>query len=374
MSVHQISNECPTLHTYLLPKYLSRTFILRRTNVRLDMGEKRRLERDNHVAGSNGSSKSRKRQKNSDGNHQSTRSIPSKTNPHLPNVPSAFPSSKPSRTQTFPSLPPISNELLRKAVFVHPSTRSHKDASARDDSMTYEQLEFLGDAYIELIATRLIHVRFPNFNVGERAQTRESLVKNETLANFSRLYGFDEPGVIKVNGHERETGGKHWIKILGDVLEAYVAAVIESDPSNGFQVVEEWLTALWEPQLSKFAAKAGESPRVNVGELKDKLQTLLMNPRAGVKIKFVDTVPPRLDRASGKTWTVKEVRLTGWGYEDKTLGRGENTNGKVAEAMAIQDALDKNMDLIMEANAMKKEFERKLKESQEAAAQVEEGI
>lgn len=340
------------------------------------MGEKRRLERDALGSQQNGHKQSHKRRKGS--NEQHHQSVPSSGHLQtygydLPKVPPYMPPQHSSSTtfgDQYIALPPIHNDKLRKAIFMHPNTRTNKDAGARDDTMTYEPLEFLGDAYIEVIATRIIHTRFTGFNVGERSQAREMLVKNETLAEFSKMYGWDAAGMIKTSGRERLDGGARWTKILGDVFEAYVGAIIDNDKEGGFATAEHWLQGLWEPYLSTLEKKANANPRINVGELKDKLQNLLMNPKAGVKITYANAVPPCEDKGKGKTWYTREVVLDGWGHFNKSLGHGESANSKTADGLAIQDAFAKNMDLIMEANTKKKDYERKAKELREATEAI----
>ena len=304
-----------------------------------------------------------KRQKSNDVSKLDARFPPSRS--QQPSIP-PYSATKPLNSQKsngLPQLPPISDSKLAAAVFTHTSARSYDVAAVKDDSTTYEPLEFLGDAYIEVIATRILHSRFSHFNTGKKAQTREALVNNKTLAEFARGYGFDKPGVIKHFGDEAESAKDRWIKILGDVMEAYVGAVVESDPQNGFKAAEEWLTALWAPKLLALADEA--KPILNVSDLKTKLNTWLMNATAGTKIEFADYQPKQTFRETGKCKYFREVRFTGWGHEKKLLGRGEAWNIKQADAEAIQDAFHQNMPLIVAANATKKDYERKRKEEKE---------
>lgn len=330
-----------------------------------DMGEKRSRQHD----GQHESKSKRHEIDNSSASQAQISKLNSKFPPQtsgLPLVPhyQAHKALGDSRNEDLPPLPPMSNPKLAAAVFVHPTARSEADAKVRDDSATYDPLEFLGDAYIEVIATRLLHARFPHFHTGKKAQTREQLVKNETLAEYARAYGFDKPGVIKANGEEMLNTESRWTKILGDVIEAYVGAVVESDPEKGFKMAEEWLTALWTPKLLAVGNEA--RPSLNVSDLKMKMNNLLQNAVARVMVEYTETKPS--EHSEGKTRYFREVRLTGWGHEKKVLGRGEALSMKQAEAVAIQDAFEKNMPLIMEANAVKKEFERKNKEEKERNA------
>lgn len=152
----------------------------------------------------------------------------------------------------FPALPPIREEF-REAVFTHKSLHTVSRELAIND-VTYERLEFVGDAYLELLASRLIDGYYPYLPAGRMSQLRELLVKNETLAEYSKSYGMDKKirvgaDVDVLRKDSKGKGNKGWTKILGDVMEAYVAAVIKSDPLTGFETAERWFTALWAPKL-----------------------------------------------------------------------------------------------------------------------------
>jgi ribonuclease III len=162
---------------------------------------------------------------------------------HVP----AYIAEKMSQAKDLPSLPHISEPYLQEAVFTHFMAHDQTNPKGMHDPdrITYDRLEFLGDAYIELISSRLIYSRWPHLDVPELSTLREQLVKNETLSKFSNAYGL--PDRLKHGGHMTDT--KAWSKITADVFEAYVAGIILSDPINGFQTAEKWLTELWAPQL-----------------------------------------------------------------------------------------------------------------------------
>jgi len=152
-------------------------------------------------------------------------------------------SPQPPHQNSLPPLPPILSPALESAAFTHASL-------CNPNTPSYERLEFLGDAYIELIATRLIYPAFPTLTPGRMSQKRELLVKNETLAEYALAYGFDKRARLPRDFFGLGSGrGKLWTKTMGDLFEAYVAAVVLSDPKGGFETVEAWLTELWREKL-----------------------------------------------------------------------------------------------------------------------------
>ena len=76
----------------------------------------------------------------------------------------------PRNSKGLPMLPPITDLRLLSAPFTHTSTLPHYIAPTSTN--TYEPLEFLGDAYLEIIATRLIFDRYQQHNVGGGIQSR----------------------------------------------------------------------------------------------------------------------------------------------------------------------------------------------------------
>lgn len=169
---------------------------------------------------------------------------------------------------------------------------------------------------------------------------REALVRNETLCEFARLYGFDrklKTATMTVGGGGGSAASKDRTKIYADVFEAYVAAVILSDPTSyhaGFDVARSWLEKLWEPRLSSF--KKITEPDVKAKETLAKL-VLLKN----VKLNYVDEREMTIDRERGKYTCYVGVYLTGLGYHNQHLGSGvgdsKNNAGHQAASAALRN-------------------------------------
>jgi ribonuclease-3 len=277
---------------------------------------------------------------------------------------------------SFPALPSITDPDLASAPFKHGSTAHNRNNSHGKPTVTYERLELLGDAYIELIASRLLYERFGHLPAGQQSQLRELLVKNETLAEYSRAYGFDKQ--VKVASLEimveeaRGKGNKGFNKVLGDVFEAYLAAVIVADSENGFAIAEKWLTALWAPKLLA-AARYDRSnvvrPDVSLNHHDDADPRTVYNPAAKADLqkrilshavtlsyeRYKDTVELKGDQL-GQNRHFIALYLTGYGYERKVLGKGEGKSKVEAGNWAATEAM------FGEAKGIVDECEEKLKE------------
>ena len=253
------------------------------------------------------------------------------------------------RPSTLPPLPQIQKKAFETAAFTHPSSLSCDTASKVD--ISYDRLEFLGDAYIELMATRVIFPRFPSLTAGRLSQKRETLVKNETLAEYALAYGFDEkaklPKTYSMPGKESR---KLWLKAMGDIFEAFIAAVIISDPAQGFQVVEAWLAALWE---SKLSSQKREDTEMVDPKAKTRLAAKIMGK--GIKINYRDEAPPVEIRHEGKLIFQIGVYLTGWGWGDQYLGSGKGLSKQEAGQRAAADALGN--PLTAQVASIKRDFD-----------------
>jgi dsRNA-specific ribonuclease len=260
-----------------------------------------------------------------------------------------------------PQAPPITDIGLANAPFMHTSALPAYVSPTGTNS--YEPLEFLGDAYLEVIATRLIHARFPLHSVGQKAGLRELLVKNETLAEYSQAYGFGD----RLTSAHKDRHGPAWTKVLGDVFEAYLACVIIQDSTDaGFAAAEQWLTELWAPKILQWRA-AGDglhdmSKQPNQPlDAKTDLNRLLVGKEA--KLEYREEKAMQLIKEGNRTIFFMGVYLTGWGFQNQHLGSGEGRSKQIAGTNAAEEAMRSAQDIIQLAHQRKIAFERQFKKS-----------
>lgn len=96
-----------------------------------------------------------------------------------------------------------------------------------DDSFistdSYERLEFLGDAVLDLIVTEVIFAKFPDENEGFLTKLRAKLVKGDALAEYARELELSDLLVI---GERAQGQGIEFSKsVLADVFEALIGAM-----------------------------------------------------------------------------------------------------------------------------------------------------
>ncbi|KAG0647953.1 Ribonuclease III [Hyphodiscus hymeniophilus] len=281
----------------------------------------------------------------------------------------------------FPALPQILDITLETAVFTHQGI-----TAGRAGDLSYERLEWVGDSYLELTCTLLIAQTFPAFSPGKTSQLRERCVKNLTLAAYARYYGFDQRARIPQEylDSKHPTKDQDMTKIMGDIFEAYVAAVVLSDPENGVARVTEWLKQLWALELKKDIVEGERNPKfdspmwnlrgavdnveirssttVELGP-KDQLQKLLGSK--GIRLAYREAAPTKKDRSNKLPLFTIGVYLDGYGKKELQLGYGKGNGKKDAGQRAAQMALD-NKKLMKELTDKKKLHDAQIEREREA--------
>ncbi|KAK4175939.1 ribonuclease III domain-containing protein [Triangularia setosa] len=239
---------------------------------------------------------------------------------------------------TLPPLPPILDPTLEAAALTH----SGRKKSPSD--LSYERLEWIGDVYLELIASELIYSTFPTIPEGEMSRRRELLIRNSTLSAFSIRYGLDKranfPEEFQLAGRPKGStaNAKRKEKALADIFEAYVGAIVRSDPANGYKNAVAWLKALWGPLLEQEVKVEEGGGREIDKEQNPKVRLEQLIGASHVKIEYRD-LP-----GTGERWVDKQpqfgigVYFTGWGEENVLLGEAWDFGKKGAGHKAAEKA------------------------------------
>ena len=154
--------------------------------------------------------------------------------------------------------------LLRQAL-VHRSFLNEQGGSPLD---SYERMEFLGDAVLELVVSTELYSRLPNLGEGELTKSRAALVCRESLSQAAR--GLNLGDYVLLGRGEQATGGRHRESTLAAVFEALVAAVYLD---QGYEVARQFILGLMSSQLQQFhdQGKAPENPK---SRLQERFQSL----------------------------------------------------------------------------------------------------
>lgn len=157
-------------------------------------------------------------------------------------------------------------ELLRRA-FTH---RSYLNEHREEGFEHNERLEFLGDAVLELVATRHLYERFPEKNEGELTALRSALVNTNTLSEAASSLSMNDYLLLS-RGEAKDTGRARAF-LLANTFESVVGALYLDQgyeaagafiEKNLFPKIEEILEKrLWQDAKSHFQEKVQEEDGV----------------------------------------------------------------------------------------------------------------
>jgi ribonuclease-3 len=129
-------------------------------------------------------------------------------------------------------------ELLEQAL-VH---RSFVNEQGWSPSDSYERMEYLGDAVLELAISEELYRRCPDLPEGELTKARSALVCRETLAQVARKSNLGES--LCLGKGEEANGGRQRESILASAFEALVAAVyLDQDYAKAQQFILRMMAA-----------------------------------------------------------------------------------------------------------------------------------
>ncbi|KEP69195.1 ribonuclease [Thioclava dalianensis] len=127
-------------------------------------------------------------------------------------------------------------ELLLRAL-----THSSISTTTRPDN---QRLEFLGDRVLGLVMAEALFEADRAASEGQLAPRFNALVRKEACADVARQ--IDLGAVLKLGRSEMMTGGRRKLALLGDAMEAVIAAVYLD---TGFDGARALILRLWGARL-----------------------------------------------------------------------------------------------------------------------------
>lgn len=213
------------------------------------------------------------------------------------------------------SIPSEHVHLFTKAL----RHRSIVDNEKYEAHETYERLEFLGDAVLDLIVTEILFKAYPIENEGFLTKLRSKIVKGNTLSELAKKLKLNE--VLEV-GHRATGQGIELSKsVLADVYEAIVAAIYVS---QGYEFTFQFVEA----NLNEFLDI--ETIEKKIDNFKSLLMEYTQSEKAPLpEYRIVSETGP----GHNKTFSVA-VFLSG-----EKHGTGQGKSKKEAEQVAAKNAL-----------------------------------
>lgn len=207
-------------------------------------------------------------------------------------------------------------ELLLRAV-----THSSLSSPTRPDN---QRLEFLGDRVLGLVMAEALLGADKGASEGQLAPRFNALVRKETCAEVARGLGLGE--VMKLGRSEMLSGGRRREALLGDAMEAVIAAV---HMDGGFEAARALVLRLWADRIASVESDARDPKTA----LQEWAQARGMPPpsyteegRSGPDHQPVFTVRVTLANDEGETARAGTKRVAEQQAAKALLARMEKTN------------------------------------------------
>jgi ribonuclease-3 len=201
----------------------------------------------------------------------------------------------------------IKNEDLLLTALTHSSYANENNVES------YERLEFLGDAVLELATSEYFYLYYKG-DEGKMTKTRASYVCEEALFEYSNAIGLT-PHIRVGNGVDQKTQS-----IVADCFESVLAVIYLE---HGFSVAKKYALNIIVPYVEENVKFIIDS--------KSYLQEMVQMDKGTIEYKIINETGPQ----NNKTYEV-EVYVDNIKY-----GTGTGRNKKEAEQNAARDAIDK---------------------------------
>lgn len=193
--------------------------------------------------------------------------------------------------------------------------------------MSYERLEFIGDAVLGAVTATYLHERYPDQAEGFLSKMRTKLVNGKMLGFLSAKLGFPKFAIL--SKQVEDVQGRDNYKIMEDVFEAFIGAIytdLNETTQNGYQIAERWIIAIFEKYLD-FA---------ELIQIRNNFKDMLVQ-----YMQHTHQDAPRFYEM--RVHTAQNQKVFTYCVKDRSglvLGSAKGNNKKEAENNAAKEALD----------------------------------
>ncbi|MEP3055674.1 MULTISPECIES: ribonuclease III [Ascidiaceihabitans] len=184
----------------------------------------------------------------------------------------------------------IGHVFANPALLTRAVTHASMSSPTREDN---QRLEFLGDRVLGLVMAEALFAGDASATEGQMAPRFNALVRKEACADVARDIGLGE--VLRLGRSEMVSGGRRKNALLGDAVEAVIAAVYLD---AGFAAARDMILRLWGARIGQVEEDARDAKTA----LQEWAQARKMAPpryvetqRSGPDHAPVFTIAARLD-------------------------------------------------------------------------------
>ncbi|MDD9726972.1 ribonuclease III [Roseovarius sp. SK2] len=216
----------------------------------------------------------------------------------------------------------LGHEFGRPELLVRAVTHGSMTTANRDDN---QRLEFLGDRVLGLVIAEALLESDKGAAEGQLAPRYNALVRKETCAEVARQIDLGQ--VLKLGRSEMMSGGRRKQALLGDAMEAVIAAVYRD---AGFDAAQEVILRLWGDRVTSVKADARDAKTA----LQEWAQAQGLAPPV-----YAETARSGPDHAP--QFTI-EARLENGEAEEATAGAKRQAEQSAAKALLARVAANKS--------------------------------
>lgn len=210
------------------------------------------------------------------------------------------------------------NYDLIHLAFIHKSyVNEHREEQIDDN----ERLEFLGDAVLELIATKHLFENYPDQDEGEMTSYRSALVKGKNLAEIAKELNLSD--FLRLSKGEENSGGRQKNYILANTLEALIGAIYMD---SGYSMAEKFIKKFIIAKLDQIIEQG-----LHI-DSKSRFQELCQEIREST---------PHYELITAAGPDHQKIFTMGAFIDDELIAQGQGTSKQKAENQAAQKALKK---------------------------------
>ena len=145
----------------------------------------------------------------------------------------------------------LGHEFQRPELLIRALTHPSISTPQRPDN---QRLEFLGDRVLGLIVAEALLLADKSASEGQLAPRFNALVRKETCAEVARDIGLGD--VLRLGRSEMLSGGRRKDALLGDAMEAVIAAIYRD---SGFEAAQRVVLRLWGDRIAQVRPDARDA-------------------------------------------------------------------------------------------------------------------
>ena len=217
----------------------------------------------------------------------------------------------------------FTNKKIKNILYINESL-THSSAN---NEINYENLEFLGDAVLRLIASDFIKNKYPYMKVGERSELRSHLVSDQWLEEVGKKINIKSVLIIGKKALRDKSANA---TIQAEATEALIGALYES--LTILEPIKDWLIPFWDKKSKEVLADPHKK------NYKSGLQELTQSKGLSIPVYKTIEIDKKHDNPKRFFCTVY--------IKDRSISEGWGKSIKQAEKVAASKALkyfDKNV-------------------------------